>query len=216
MLPKYDCIIVDEAQDCTEDWAKTVTLFLKSDGILWIFYDENQNVYRRSFGNGFAIDTEPYLLINNIRNTRNIHSWIKEKTQMGEQIISNDVCGCDPEVHNYQTRQQAELFVNSVLLQLISEESVDPQSIVVLTNDNDYDNWNNKLLGQYTLSKNTQNGAFDIKLASVSEFKGLEASVVIYLDNWPNSIPKNQKYYNRLYVAGTRAKYYLYIVSYQI
>lgn len=47
MLPKYDCIIVDEAQDCTEDWAKTVTLFLKSDGILWIFYDENQNVYKR-------------------------------------------------------------------------------------------------------------------------------------------------------------------------
>ena len=64
---------------------------------------------------------------------------------MGEQIISNDVCGCDPEVHNYQTRQQAELFVNSVLLQLISEEGVDPQSIVVLTNDNDYDNWNNKV-----------------------------------------------------------------------
>ena len=214
MLPKYDCIIVDEAQDCTEDWAKTVTLFLKSDGILWIFYDENQNVYKRGFGNGFAIDTEPYLLINNIRNTQNIHSWIKEKTQMGEQIISNDVCGCDPEVHNYQTRQQAELFVNSVLLQLISEEGVDPQSIVVLTNDNDYDNWNNKVLGQYTLSKNTQNGALDIKLASVSEFKGLEASVVIYLDNWPNSIPKNQEYYNRLYVAGTRAKYYLYIVSY--
>ena len=101
-----------------------------------------------------------------------------------------------------------------MLLQLISEEGVDPQSIVVLTNDNDYDNWNNKVLGQYTLSKNTQNGALDIKLASVSEFKGLEASVVIYLDNWPNLIPKNQEYYNRLYVAGTRAKYYLYIVSY--
>lgn len=216
MLPKYDCIVVDEAQDCTEDWAKTVTLFLKANGILWIFYDENQNVYKRSFGKGFGINTEPYLLINNIRNTQNIHSWIKAKTQMGEQIISNDICGCDPEVHNYQTRQQAELFINGILHQLISEESVSPQFIVVLTSDNECCNWNNKAFGQYILRENIQNATQDIKLASVSAFKGLEASVVIYLDTWPNFIPKNQDYYNKLYVAGTRAKYYLYIVSYEV
>ena len=213
-LAKYDCLIVDEAQDCTEDWAKTLGLFIKADGILWILYDENQNIYKRDFGKGFGIETEPYLLINNIRNTQNIHTWVKEKTQMGEQIVSNDICGCDPEIHKCHTVQQAEIFLNGVLLQLIAEESVSPTSIVVIANDNDCANWDKKSFGQYVLKTTIEDADKDIKLASVSSFKGLEASIVIYLDNWPDSVPKTKEYYNRLYVAGTRAKYYLYVVNY--
>lgn len=213
-IEKYDCIMVDEAQDFTEDWAKTINLYLKSEAIFWVFYDENQNVYGRDFETGFGINTLPYVLMNNIRNTQNIHSWIKEKTHVGDQIISNDICGCDPEVHACNNLKQVDVFINNVLNQLISEESVNQESIVVLVNDSQKNKWNGKAYGRYSLAENVKNDENAVKVATVSEFKGLEASIIIYLNDWPISMPKTSDYFYRLYVAGTRAKYYLYVVDY--
>ena len=211
---KYDCIMVDEAQDLTEDWAKSINLYSKENGVFWILYDENQNIYNRDFGKGFGIDTAPYVLLNNIRNTKNIHTWIKGKTQIGDQIISNDICGCDPEIHDYHNLQQVEVFLNNVLNQLIAEESVSASSIVVLANDNEIDKWDDQQFGKYKLSKKDAAGEDKVRLFSVSDYKGLESSIVIYLNDWPKGLAKSQEYYYRLYVAGTRAKYYLYVVNY--
>ena len=213
-IEKFDCILIDEAQDFTEDWAKSINLFLKKNSTFWIMYDENQNIYGRDFGDGFEITTPPYVLMNTIRNTRNIHSWIKEKTHIGDQIISNDICGCDPEIHSYSNLKQVDVFINNVLLQLISEESVSAKSIVVLVNDSKVSDWIGKQYGQYCLRSTVENEKTEIKIATVSEFKGLESSIIIYLNDWPESIPKSNDYYYRLYVAGTRAKYYLYVVDY--
>ncbi|SKC04022.1 Nuclease-related domain-containing protein [Lachnospiraceae bacterium] len=210
---KYDCIMVDEAQDLSEDWARSLNLYIRPDGIFWVFFDENQNIYNRRFGKGFGIDTEPYLLLNNIRNTRNIHSWIKGNTQIGDQIISNDICGCDPEIYDYHNTQQVGVFLNSVLNQLITEESVPASSVVVLVNDNRLCEWSEQKFGRYKLSKDSL-AEDEVKISTVSDFKGLEACIVIYLNDWPNGLTKNKDYYNRLYVAGTRAKYYLYVVNY--
>lgn len=213
-ISKYDCIIVDEAQDFTEDWAKSLCLFTKSESTLMVLYDENQNVYARDFGHGFGIEEAPYVLVNNIRNTKNIHDWIKTSTKVGEQIVSNDVCGCDPEVYDLHTVQQVEMSLNNILLQLVSEESVSPKSIVVLGNSLSQDSvWNNKKIGDYRLCNSISDEEHDIRYSSVSEFKGLESSIVIYINDWPVDIIKNKDYYYRLYIAGTRAKYYLYVLN---
>lgn len=213
-IEKYDCIIVDEAQDFTYDWAKSIQLFLKDASVFWILYDENQNVYKRNFSDGFGINEPPYVLMNNIRNTRNIHSWIKGKTAIGEQIISNDICGCNPEIHSYDNINQVEVFINNVFVKLISEESVNKKDIVVIVNDGQVDTWDNKKFGKFKLVSNVTDESTDILLSSVSDYKGLEANIIIYLNYWPAHIPKTEEYYNRLYVAGTRAKYYLYVVDY--
>ena len=210
---KYDCIMVDEAQDLTEDWARSLDLYIKPDAVFWVFFDENQNIYNRSFDEGFGIDTAPYLLINNIRNTRNIHTWIKGKTQIGDQVISNDICGCDPEIYEYHNVNQVDVFLNNVLNQLITEESVSPSSIAVLVNDKRINEWDGRKFGKYKLSKNAMTED-EVKLSTVSDYKGLESHIVIYLNDWPKGVAKNNDYLNRLYVAGTRAKYYLYIVNY--
>ena len=215
-IAKYDCIMVDEAQDLTEDWAMTINLYSKPNGIIWVLYDENQNIYNRDFGSGFSIDSAPYVLLNNIRNTRNIHTWIKEKTHIGDQIISNDVCGCDPEIYDYHNTKQVDVFLNNVLNQLIAEESVPSSSIVILVNDNMVEKWNNRQFGKYKLSKNDSFEKDEVKLSSVSDYKGLESSIVIYVNDWPKGLAKTQEYYYRLYVAGTRAKYYLYVVNYTV
>ena len=213
-VEKYDCIMVDEAQDLTENWAKSIILYSKQNGIFWVLYDENQNVYNRDFGDGFGIHTAPYVLMNNIRNTRNIHTWIKGKTQIGDQIISNDICGCDPEIHDYHNMQQVEVFLNNVLNQLITEESVSPNSIVVLVNDKEIEKWDGRQFGNFKLCENDATGKDMVKLSSVSDYKGLESRIVIYLNDWPNGLHKTPEYYYRLYVAGTRAKYYLYVVNF--
>lgn len=212
ILKKYDCIMVDEAQDFSLDWAMTINEFLNSNGILYVFYDENQNIYNRNFEDGFMIESEPYLLTNNIRNTRNIHTWIKEKTSVGEQVISNDVFGSDPEVHNVKDKQGAVLCLNEILNKLVLEECVDPSSIVILGHD---DLEEDIEVGSFTVTAVKNNGPRTIKYYSVSDYKGLEANVVIYLNKWPIGVPKGKEYYDLMYVAGTRAKYYLYVVNYR-
>lgn len=213
-LKKYDCIIVDEAQDLCEDWANSITLFEKKNCILFVLYDENQNIYKRNFGHGFHIDDEPYLLTNNIRNTKNIHDWVISKTNFGKQIISNDICGCEPEFHECYSIGQIETYLNNIFIQL-NQESICPKDIVVLgSTSNDTVYWNGRMVGEYTLTEVPKNDN-DIKYASVSEFKGLEANIIVFVNSWIKGIPKDASYYQRLYIAGTRAKYYLYVLNYE-
>lgn len=216
VVEKFDCIMVDEAQDLTKDWAESIALFSKENGILYIFYDENQNIYGRDFGKGFSIDTEPYLLVNNIRNTRNIHLWIKDKTQIGEQVISNDVFGCDPELYNCNNEQAIITTLNSLLNKLIIDEKVNNDMITIL-GDCSYSKgifFDNNSVGRFRIiDRDVERNDETVLYQSVSEFKGLEANVIIYINKWKNSIPKNKEYYDKLYIAGTRAKYYLCVIN---
>ncbi len=72
-VKQYDIVVVDEAQDFTEDWAYCANLLVKDNGSLYVFYDENQNVFSRSFGDKFYIEAQPFVLRYNIRNTSNIY-----------------------------------------------------------------------------------------------------------------------------------------------
>lgn len=211
-LQKYDCIMIDEAQDFCLDWALSINQFLVDDGIFYVFYDENQNIYSRDFEDGFMINTEPYLLTNNIRNTRNIHTWVKQKTSIGEQVISNDIVGCDPEVHAVKDLSGAKIRLNEILNKLVIEECVAPDSIAVLGPsglDEDVE------IGSFILSSCNRTANNVIQYQSVADFKGLESDVIIYLNKWPSGVPKNKAYYDMLYIAGTRAKYYLYIIEWR-
>lgn len=209
-IEKYDCIMVDEAQDFCLDWALSINQYLLGNGVLYVFYDENQNIYSRDFEDGFMIATEPYLLTNNIRNTRNIHTWVKEKTSVGEQVISNDIVGCDPEVHAVKDLNGAKTRLNEILNKLVIEECVDLNSIAVLG----LEQLNEDVeIGSFILSSHRKQKENTIQYQSVADYKGLEADVIIYLNKWSSGIPKSKEYYDLLYIAGTRAKYYLYIIE---
>ena len=73
---RYDAIIVDEAQDFQELWWTPLQCLLNDpdDGILYIFYDDNQNIYGRE--SGFPIKDQPFPLPINCRNTRQVHEQI--------------------------------------------------------------------------------------------------------------------------------------------
>jgi hypothetical protein len=73
---RFDAIIVDEGQDFEEEWWAALTSLLadRDDGILYIFYDDNQRLYNR--GAAFPITTPPVHLARNCRNTKRIHEAV--------------------------------------------------------------------------------------------------------------------------------------------
>ena len=98
----YDAIFVDEAQDFTEEDAFNLKLYLKDEkeSRLGVFYDDIQKIRKESFGDAFMIETPPFLLHENIRNTANIYNYAMKETDLGQDVITNPVEGPTPKSEN--------------------------------------------------------------------------------------------------------------------
>ncbi len=214
---KYDMVIIDEAQDFTEDWAFCSNLITKDGGELFVFYDESQNVFCRSFGDKFFIDTPPYILRYNIRNTSNIYQYTKDRTFLGLDTIVNQIEGVEPDIRRLSKKQQVIAFIDSTVNKLVNKEGVDADKITILSNRtksnsviNDID-----IVGGYHLSEDLLSVG-TVKFSTVEEFKGLESDIVIYI----NHTYKNEKITESIrsiqYTALTRARFYLYVIDYEI
>ncbi|MFW6015164.1 MAG: NERD domain-containing protein [bacterium] len=207
-IPKYDSIIIDEAQDFDTEWAYTVRFLLKdqSESDLFVFYDKAQNIHDRDFGNEFMIDNPPYVLKENIRNTSNIYNWTVENTGLGKNVYPNTIEGAYPEQTRVSDIKTARNRLENILNTLINKESVSNKSIVVLSDrhiedsilngDTELGSWLFNPDGDIVLSK-------EIKYRTIEEYKGLEADVVIFINHENDSK-------QGLYVAYTRARFYLY------
>src|SRR5262249_6254734 len=70
--PRYDAVVVDEAQDFDADWwLPLLTLMREPDhGVLYVFYDSNQAIYRTP--QGLPDSLIPVQLWENWRNTRSV------------------------------------------------------------------------------------------------------------------------------------------------
>jgi hypothetical protein len=66
---KFDAIVVDEAQDFSDEYWFAVEELLRNQdaGYLYIFIDENQALYPRHYN--LPVADEPYFLTSNCRNT---------------------------------------------------------------------------------------------------------------------------------------------------
>ena len=63
----YDAIIVDEGQDFHENYWIALESLLKREGYLYIFFDDNQNIFQGSEDFGGLITEEPFSLTQNCR-----------------------------------------------------------------------------------------------------------------------------------------------------
>lgn len=77
---KYDAIIVDEGQDFRDTWWLVVEAAIKDvdEGILYIFYDDNQALYLFGSQLKYPIQTAPFILSKNCRNTGEIFWLLRE------------------------------------------------------------------------------------------------------------------------------------------
>lgn len=210
-LKKYDSIIVDEGQDFTAEWAYCTRFFLEDqvESDLYVFFDEYQNIFNRDFENRFDIKIPPFTLIENLRNTSNIYNFATEETGLGRDVIPNTIEGAYPESIGLKNRQSARNKLESIMNTLIHKEGVSNKNITVLS---DLPIGESILLGHNTLGnwEFNQHGdpvmSNEIRFRTIDEFKGLESDVIIYLNH-------KEKTEEKLYVAYTRARFYLYEIK---
>lgn len=217
-LQRYDLVIVDEAQDFTEDWAYCANLFVKDNGSLYVFYDESQNVFLRNFGDKFYIDEEPFVLRYNIRNTSNIYKYTQDRTTLGQDTLANQIEGVEPDVRTLTRKNAVISFVDSIVNKLVNKEGVSPEKIAILCNrelDQSVLNGVNYVAG-YELSELGSNKKGSIVISKVQNFKGLESDIIIYINHTYKGEPKIEEVRAIQYTALTRARFYLYVIDYEI
>lgn len=216
---KYDLIVVDEAQDFTEDWAFAVNLLLKDEGSLYVFYDECQNVFGRDFGDKFYIDEPPFVLRYNIRNTSNIYKYTQDLTNLGLETVANQIEGVEPDVRSCTRKQQVLTYLDSIVSKLVNSEGVSPEKIAILCNKSieksaikDVD-----LIGGYRVSVDQMKRKKDeVLIQQVEDYKGLESDIVIYINHTYKNEPNTSEKRSLTYTALTRARFYLYIINFEV
>ena len=218
----YDAIIVDEGQDINEEEAFVIKMLLKDEkkSTLYIFLDENQNLFDVNFKDVFDVEERPYVLRYNIRNTGEIYDYAIRETGLGKDTIANSLLGVKPEIHECKNSLQAISNVSNIVNKLVQKEYVKPESIVILS-DKPYKQSAMKdetRIGDLKISWNVDEETIEnsIKFRTVAEFKGLEADIVIYLTHTYKGQPNDDNARKNNYVGYTRPRYYLYIVNTRI
>jgi hypothetical protein len=205
---RYDAIVVDEGQDFGEEFWFPIEILL-NDGEtspLYIFYDENQNVYTRA--STFPADAAPITLTLNCRNTKKIHEAAYH-FYSGSLIEAPDIDGEDVQVLEASSAEKQAQKIYEQITRLIVAEKIPPSSITVLIADRIRRQTYQRLLDAYTLPSGAYWGSVEdadpnnLKIETVARFKGLESDVLVLwgLDELPNSEKKET-----LYVGMSRAK----------
>lgn len=200
---KYDFIVVDEAQDLDFEQARSILNLLRdSSSHLYVFYDKSQNVFNKEFKNGFDIELPPFLLRENLRNTSSIYKFAVERTELGKDVIANPIVGPEPETillkkQNY--KEKLEDLINY----LVFDEFVFHKDICIIAESTVYSELLSNTFFKWNLKSTINPNDNEIKLFTVSDYKGLESNVIIYIRS--SSLSKIGDY-----IAYTRARYYLY------
>jgi predicted ATPase len=210
---RYDAIIVDEGQDFRDNWWFPLQMLLcnPDDGILYIFFDDNQRLYVRH--GAFPIRQEPYLLTVNCRNTRNIHRTVMRFYNADISPSARGPLGRPVAVIPHRDSQSLWPVLQDILRWLIVDEQVPTDEITVLTPQ--------RLSRDRLVQSSAGEGPLiadvsppppgQVYCTTIYDFKGLERAVVILTDihRWP---PEWDEMVRLLYVGCSRARNHLIVL----
>lgn len=205
---RYDAIVVDEGQDFLEPWWIPLQTLLRDpdQGILYVFFDDNQRLYDRS--GEFPIQAPPFTLSVNCRNTRNIHKQVMKFYQGREMPPSTmQPKGRPVEYVYFSSTEEFQRKLQSVIHQLTVEEKVPHDEVVILTPLRK----NSRLwetAGPLSLTDQWPPGSNQVYVSTIHSFKGLESSVIILVEveRWPEKAIELEAL---LYVGCSRARNHL-------
>jgi len=131
LAQKFDGIIVDEAQDFSDEYWFAIEELLSDpkEGALYIFTDPNQMLYRRHAN--LPVKDEPFYLTINCRNTSYIHQAAYRYFK-GELTDPPDIEGKEiiritgPSIENQAAHIAREVS------RLIGRENIRPAQVVIL------------------------------------------------------------------------------------
>jgi len=211
---RYDAIIVDEAQDLEDDWWIVIEAFLSesdTEARLFVFRDDNQNLYLGRHRSSVPVDEAPFSLPQNCRNTAAIHEFISRFHKHPENMKTKAPEGSRVELISCSTEAQHVQEVRKVLHKVVVDGKVDPADVVVLT-PRAQRRSNLKVgekLGNFTLVEGRPSSALEIQISTIHRFKGLDRKVAIVaeIDSKVGPHPKAL-----LYVGCSRAQAKLFVV----
>ncbi|RMF28380.1 MAG: hypothetical protein D6759_15920, partial [Chloroflexi bacterium] len=209
---RYDAIIVDEGQDFQEHWWVPLQCLLEDpdQGIFYVFYDDNQNLYQTRFA--LPEGLERFALTRNCRNTRHIHHTFLPfyRSSVIPEAIGPQ--GRPPQVVYYHTAGELKRHLRRVLHRLTVQERVASDEIVILTPRARGKSllWQWGRLSNLRLTDRWPPGSGEVYCTTVYRFKGLESPVVILAELYPSS---HQDLETLLYVGCSRARNHLIILA---
>jgi len=210
---RYDAIIVDEAQDFQELWWTPLQCLLHDpdDGILYIFYDDNQNIYTREAA--FPIQGQPYPLPVNCRNTQQIHAQVLKHYKGALKPVSRGPEGRPVEIVSYEDDGVLRVALQNLLRKLVREAKIPTNEITILTPlaKGKSGLWGPATPGSISLTESWPPAANQVFCTTIHGFKGLERSVIILAEiEKAGNLPNLQML---LYVGASRARNQLYVLS---
>ncbi|UCA45435.1 UvrD-helicase domain-containing protein [Pseudochrobactrum sp. XF203] len=211
--PNYDAIVVDEAQDFGDEFWLPIEMMLSdhTDGLLYVFLDENQNIYGRSAA--IPIKGEPMLLDKNCRNTMTIHA-AAYRYYRGARIEAPKITGTEIELLTAPDIDRQARAISGLVTRLVAVEGVAPHDIGILLCDGRARSSFERALAATTIPKSSRWGHLEgygpgsITVDSVAKFKGLERAIII-LWGLDASDPVVDR--ETLYVGMSRAKSMLFL-----
>jgi hypothetical protein len=203
----YDALIVDEAQDLHTEWLDALRYTLQDDpdAPIWLFMDDNQNVYDTTLEVG--PEFRPYDLTVNCRNTRAIH---REVRKLYRGAVEPEAIG--PEGRPVEVRHTDDQphEVATLLERICGMGEVPPQDVVVLSSHGyEKSAVAQARIGRWPLARDPPKHRPVVRLSSIRAFKGLEAPVAILceLEDLDDQTVEQQ-----LYVGISRAKNHCIVV----
>lgn len=208
---RVDAVIVDEGQDFRENWWISLQCLLhdSDNGILYIFYDDNQNLYQSD--QHIPLETAPFSLSENCRNTQSIHDFVQQFYPADHSIIAHGPVGRSVDILRYATADELKRHLRRQLYYLVVEQGVPADEVVVLTPRAHYRSvlWRLGSLGNIQLVDHPTGASGEIFCTTIHQYKGLESPVVILAEIDPDCTSELKKL---LYIGASRACNHLVII----
>lgn len=206
---RYDAIIVDEGQDFRTEFWVTIMCLLREDGLFYIFYDPDQNVFGTEME--FPIQDAPCLLQENCRNTKAICQYTAQYTTQPMRSMSRSPDGLPVEEFVHPSPAGRRRRVGAILHHLVHEEGLSPEQIVILGGHR-LEGTSlppGSTVGSFTVADGDEALPGAIRYYTYMKFKGCEADAVILLD----VDPSDERWSDRdIYTTASRARHLLYVV----
>lgn len=179
---EYDAVILDEGQDFKDRWLKSLEVVVKDgdDGILYIFYDDNQDVMSRSGNYISAMPVSQYHLSKNFRNTQAVFAEA-DKYYTGDFVRPVGPPGLPVNYCPVNDDRSLVKYLSERVGSLISNEGMRPEDIAILVPDMKTGEIlsGKGRIGRYRTTRANTRLAERVVLDTVRRFKGLESPVVI-------------------------------------
>jgi hypothetical protein len=211
----FDALIVDEAQDFTEDWWVTVESLTKQGGkgSLYVFLDLNQSLRGKKLLPPLQFDSK-FFLTTNCRNTQSIAKSSTSLIDSDIDILPGSPIGQLPLVIKANSRNAVKGIVLEEIRKL-TKLGIRFNQIALIGPSNFEKSifFDNKQDDEIKFVKEASAWRLDegVLVTTSRSFKGLEADVVIIYDvaNYNPMFTEVD-----LYVAWTRARHRLILVTY--